>query len=332
MIRSSDKSRLTSRSLGILLGLLLLPVAMPASAWFGKNPEAWLAQMNEALASVNYRGTFVYIHQDEADTMLVIHRVDENGTRERLVSLNGSAREVVRDDTTVKCFLPDDKAVLVEKRHEGGTLTKGVPLNAAKYSDFYSFELQGVSRIAGRKAQLIAIQPRDAYRYGYRLWLDDDTGLPLRSELVNEDGRPIEKMIFTEIEIGVAIPDEDLDPAISGEGFEWLVQDTDGHRSGGSDVPVSFEALPAGYKVTRSEAEGAGERRSYHVVLSDGLSSVSVFAEPVLADKPTLAGLSRLGAVNAFGVRRDSHHITVVGEVPEATVTAIGEAVRLAGN
>ena len=332
MIRSSDSSRRSARGLGFLLGLLLLPVAMPASAWFGKNPEAWLEQMNEALASVNYRGTFVYIHQDEADTMLVIHRVDENGTRERLVSLNGSAREVVRDDSTVKCFLPDDKAVLVEKRHDGGTLTKGVPLNAADHSDYYAFELQGVSRIAGRKAQLIAIQPRDAYRYGYRLWLDDETALPLRSELVNEDGQPIEKMIFTEIEIGVAIPDEDLDPTISGDGYEWLVQESDGHRSGNTDVPISFAKLPAGYQVTRSEAEGEGAQRSYHVVLSDGLSSVSVFAEPVRVEKPTLAGLSRLGAVNAFGVRHDAHHVTVVGEVPEATVTAIGEAVRLSGH
>ncbi|MDX1442447.1 MAG: MucB/RseB C-terminal domain-containing protein [Gammaproteobacteria bacterium] len=332
MTHSSDSFLNNRWSLGLVLGLLLLPVATPAAAWFGKDPAAWLEQMNTALGSVNYRGTFVYIHHDEADTMLVIHRVDEDGTRERLVSLNGSAREVVRDDDTVKCFLPDDRAVLVEKRHDAGTLTKGVPLNAAQYDEHYAFELQGISRIAGRKAQLIAINPRDGYRYGYRLWLDDETALPLRSELVNDQGQPIEKMIFTEIEIGVDIPDEDLDPTISGEGFEWLVQETEAHSRNRSDIPVSFNGLPAGFGIKRAEAEGEGDGRSYHVVLSDGLSSVSVFAEPVSKDRPTLAGLSKLGAVNAFGIRRDTHHVTVVGEVPEATVTAIGEAVRLASN
>lgn len=329
MIHSSEQRGSYGRSLGVALGLLLLVAATPSHAWFGEKPERWLDQMSEALGSVNYRGTFVYIHRDEADTMLVIHRVDEDGTRERLVSLNGTAREVIRDDDSVKCFLPDDKSVLVEKRHSGKTLTKGIPLNATKYADFYSFELQGVSRIAGRKARLVVIHPKDEYRYGYRLWLDNETALPLRSELVDNEGRAVEKMIFTEIEIGLDIPSEDLDPTISGEGFEWVVRDASRHSQGEEKAPVVFEQLPNGYAVTSSESEPDGELQSYHLVLSDGLSSVSVFAEPVRDDKPALVGLSRLGAVNAFGVRRDSHHVTVVGEVPEATVTAVGEAVRL---
>jgi sigma-E factor negative regulatory protein RseB len=330
MIPSSEAGYRVPAWLGVLtLGLLL--GAMPAHAWFGENPEHWLEKMGEALDSVNYRGTFVYIHDDQADTMLVIHRVDEQGTRERLVSLNGSAREVVRDDDTVKCFLPDDKSVLVEERHTGKTLTKGVPLNPTRYADVYAFELHGMSRIAGRKARLVTIEPRDAYRYGYRLWLDEATALPLRSELVNDNGQSVEKMFFTEIQIGIDIPDEELDPGVSGDDYEWQVRSAgNGHETTQESIPVTFSKLPAGFTIMRSEIEGEAGQHSYHLVLSDGLSSVSVFAEPVGEGKPALAGLSRLGAVNAFGIRRDSHHITVVGEVPEATVTAIGESVQLA--
>lgn len=305
-------------------------IVFPAEARFGDDPDRWLRQMETALATINYRGTFVYIHDDQAETMLVYHRVGPDGTRERLVSLNGSAREIVRNDDEVKCILPDDKAVFVEKRHEGGTLARGIPLNAVRNGEHYEFELLGAGRIAGRSAQLVAIKPRDGFRYGYQLWLDQDTGLPLRSELVNDEGQPIEKMMFTEIEIGTAIDDKLLESSVSGDDFTW-------HVRGGKDepvaervTPVTFETLPPGYEVVSVETHPDSEEPSYHVVLSDGLASVSVFAEPLEEGKPSLAGPSRLGAVNAFGIRLEDHHVTVVGEVPEATVMAIGEAVSFA--
>lgn len=311
--------------------LTLALVATPAAARFGDDPDNWLRQMETALESVNYRGTFVYIHGDQAETMLVYHRVGPDGTRERLVSLNGSAREVLRNDDEVKCILPDDKTVFVEKRHDGATVARGIPLNAVRNSDHYTFELLETGRIAGRSAQRIAIKPKDEFRYGYELWLDESTALPLRSELVNDKGEPIEKMMFTEIEIGVPIDDALLEASVSGEDFVWHVSGGEETTVAELDTPVTFESLPPGYEIVTAETRQGSDMPSWHLVLSDGLASVSVFAEPLEAGKPSLVGLSTLGAVNAFGVRMDKRHITIVGEVPEAAVTAIGEAVRFAG-
>lgn len=310
------------------LVLCVVALAAPAHAWFGNEPDVWLEQMEKALESVNYRGTFVYIHDDQAETMLVYHKVSEKGTQERLVSLNGSAREVLRNDDEVKCILPDDKAVFVEKRHPRSTLTRGVPLNVARYGDYYEFQLHGTGRIAGHTSRLVTIQPRDAYRYGYRLWLDEDTALPLRSELVNDNGQPIEKMMFTEIEIGAELDDELLHSSVATDDYTWHTRGGNDERVVDEDTPVKFESLPPGYRITRAEQRHEAGRPSWHLVLSDGLASVSVFAEPWEEGKPSLEGLSRMGAVNAFGARLPTHQITVVGEVPEATVAAIGEAVR----
>lgn len=312
---------------GLLITLFAV-LATPAAARFGESPDVWLEQMEKALASVDYRGTFVYIHDDQAETMLVYHRVDQNGTQERLVSLNGSAREVLRNDDEVKCILPDDKAVFVEKRHRPGTLAKGVPLNALQSSDHYEFKLLGVGRIAGYSSRLVAIEPRDSFRYGYKLWLEENTALPLRSELINEAGQPVEKMMFTEIDIGADIDDTLLQASVTGDGFTWHVRGTDKDTMSDQDSPVQFESLPPGFRVTSTEIREQSGEPSYHLVLSDGLASVSVFAEPLQDGKPSLAGLSRLGAVNAYGVRLQNHHVTIVGEVPEATVAAVGKAVR----
>ena len=311
-----------------LLAMLLAGSAAltPAAANFGEDPVNWLNQMADAMNSVSYQGTFVYIHDDQAETMQVFHRVADGATRERLVSLNGTAREVIRDEETVRCYLPDDKSVFVEQRHDGSTLAHGIPLNAGEVGGFYEFQFIGSGRIAGRTARMIAVRPKDGYRYGYRIWLDEETALPLRSELVNSSDQPIEKMMFTEIRIGANIPDEQLETSIDADSFEWHQRDRARHENDAESVPLSFTSLPPGFSISRSEARDDG---GYHVVVSDGLASVSIFAEPHEEGEPALAGLSRLGGVSAFGVRLENHHVTVVGEVPEAAVTAIGEAVRL---
>lgn len=307
----------------MLAGVMVCP---PASANFGEDPVKWLNQMADAMNSVSYQGTFVYIHDDQAETMQVFHRVADGVTRERLVSLNGTAREVIRDEETVRCYLPDDKAVFVEQRHDGSALARGIPLNAGEVGAFYEFQFIGSGRIAGRTARMIAVRPKDNFRYGYRIWLDEETALPLRSELVNSSDQPIEKMMFTEIRIGADISDEQLETSIDAESFEWHQRDKKRHDDDNETVPVSFTSLPPGFRISRSEPRDDG---GYHVVVTDGLASVSVFAEPHEEGEPALAGLSRLGAVSAFGVRLQDHHVTVVGEVPEAAVTAIGEAVQL---
>jgi len=68
-----------------------------------------------------------------------------------------------------------------------------------------------------------------------------------------------------------------------------------------------------------------------HVTISDGMASVSVYVEYVRDGGQTehVTGLSRMGALNAYGIRTRTALITAVGDVPEATVRAIATAVVL---
>ena len=314
--------------IGLLLavGAMLFGLSTPLHARFGDEAVDWLNQMATAMKTVSYQGTFVYIHDEQAETMQVFHRVADGETRERLVSLNGSAREVIRDADSVRCYLPDDRTVFVEKRHQGSVLARGIPLNAADVGDYYDFKLLGSSRVAGRMARLVAVVPKDGLRYGYKIWLDSETALPLRSELLGESDHPIEKMMFTEIEIGASIPDEQLEATVDAADFKWLSRGEE--QEAAVESPLVFSNLPAGFEVTQQEARGAAGD-GYHIVISDGLASVSVFAEPYAENAPALEGLSQLGAVSAYGARLGDHQVTVVGEVPEAAVTAIGKAARI---
>ena len=89
------------------------------------------------------------------------------------------------------------------------------------------------------------------------------------------------------------------------------------------------EQVP-GYVLTSVMRRPLGPDRgqAVHMVFSDGLASVSVFIEPV-ADSTTL-GLGALasGAISIYKRVLNGHLITALGEVPEAAVKRIGDAIR----
>ncbi|MFQ5546575.1 MAG: sigma-E factor regulatory protein RseB domain-containing protein, partial [Acidiferrobacterales bacterium] len=165
-------------------------LAFSSAAAAGDAAYDWLMRMNQATRMLNYDGTFVYQHGDQLEAMRIIHAVRDGSVRERLVSLNGSAREVIRDDQQVMCYLPDRKSIIVEHRFVGRDKSFPVilPESVTVLKKNYMIQLGAPGRVAGRAAQVVIIRPRDQYRYGYHLWADKETGLLLKADLVDHMG------------------------------------------------------------------------------------------------------------------------------------------------
>lgn len=295
--------------------------------------QAWLEKTFHAAHTLSYDGTFVYSHGDQLDAMRVVHAARADGERERLVSLSGPAREVLRDDSLVTCILPDDRSVVVGKTRGARQFPPRFSVDVHKLADHYDFAMSGTERIAGQAARKLLITPRDRYRYGYRLWLEQDSGLLLKSELLDEDGRPVEQFMFTDIRFLDDVPDALLKPAISGKEYTWYQPRAQYPQAPQDSGHWEADALPGGFSLVlrRTDSMPTAREPVEHLVFSDGLSSVSVFIEPVSDSRHNLQGSSRMGAVNAFGRVVDGHHITVMGEVPEATVRRIGNSMAHRG-
>ena len=318
----------TTRFLSLLV---LCVLALPARAG---DPDAreWLERMSRALAEQNYDGRFFHLTESRSETMRIIHRVDKGKVSERLVSLDGSGREIIRNDEEVVCYLPDKRTVLVEKRSGNNSLLAALPSYSESLEQHYNIEKIGkVAKTLGRKTQMIVVQPRDQYRYGYRLWLDQETAMPLKSQLSDRNGRVIEQILFAELNLRDRIPMSELKPSVSAEGFRWLRQDPEPVRVAGN-VGWSVIRLPAGFRLTtwRIQAIAGSSAPVRHLVFSDGLASVSVFIEPRGSQATPMHGLARVGAAFAYSRDLDGHQVTAVGEVPAATVEAIASGVTRA--
>lgn len=314
--------------------VVVAPVSLQASLAAAEPPPGsarqWLDNMSRSLQSLDYDGTFVYYHDGKLEAMRIVHQASAAGEKERLMSLTGSAREVLRDDKAVTCIMPDNKSVMVGQSRPRQPFPD-VPEDLDSLSSYYQLLDVGEDRVAGLMARVIDITPRDNYRYGYRFWIDTTNYMLLKFELSAVDGTPIEQVMFTGLRVGDRIPAAALEPSLNGEGYNWYRQGGGGGNPAAAPGQPDWtvKQLPAGFIMTdyqRKRLHHGGEQAE-HMVFSDGLATVSVYVEKLAANSKAFTGLSNMGAMNAYGTVLDEHQVTVVGEVPAATVQSMAQLV-----
>jgi sigma-E factor negative regulatory protein RseB len=317
-----------SERLAVATLLILLSVVTATATAADRDVRGWLQGMVDSVRTLNYRGTFVYLHDNHLESMQIIHSVDAGGEKEHLISLNGAAREVVRDDASVTCISPDVKSISVSRRSTGGGFRAVFSMDVDQLSEFYDFRLLQKVRVAGREAQVVAILPKDGFRYGYRIYLDTGNLLPLKTDMLNDSGVAISQIMFTSLQVDPE-PVELAQKSMDGRENYSLVQREPGRATDEVDAGGwVFQRLPKGFKV-RFRAKMPGEQRDrpvQHFVLSDGLASLSLYIESTGRERG-LVGASTMGAVNAFGQVNGSHQITAVGAVPALTVETVAGSV-----
>ncbi len=311
----------------------LLSVLASTGVLAESNAREWLERMSMAARSLNYSGTFVYQHQGRLEAMQVVHAMDDAGERERLFSLTGPKREVLRDNQEVTCILGDRQAVMVNKSRPRTAFPASFPRELMQLEQNYSFEVHGEERVAGLACRLVEVKPRDAFRYGRRLCVHEDSHLLLSLELTSARGEVIEQVMFTSIEFPEKIDAESLRPSLNDAGFTWKHQPEQqpAHSEGAVSSRWKVLRVPAGFMLTdhswhRLSAQDSGVE---HWVYSDGLASVSVYIEKSQQAQDSYSGVTHRGALNAYGTMVSGHYVTVVGEVPRQTVEMIGASVRL---
>lgn len=281
--------------------------------------------MTTAAKRYNYEGTFVLRKPDSMITMHVVHGVDDRGVWESMESLNGEARKIVRFNNEVMSIYPGRKLVTISQMGDKPGLHPILPENLDKLENYYTIVPLGDDRIAGRQTSVLNLQPRDEYRYGYRYWLDDDTGVLLKCDLLDENDDIVEQMMYTSFQDRADVPRSAFKvPKLEGYTRKELKKD----KGKPTNIGWQVSNLPNGFMLTQSTSRDTGAKQSYHLMYSDGLASVSVFIEPGDYSPHYLEGASTMGALNAYGKRVDSVQVTVMGEVPEATVARIANSIE----
>lgn len=290
-----------------------------------------------AAKKLSYSGTFVYQQGNQIRTSRITHGFDADVEVEKLEILDGKPREYIRRNGEVNCYLPESKTIQVEKNLSQdafpallGEQTRHLPLS-------YFIKKAQMSRVAGTECQVVSLQPRDQFRFGFRVCLEKNSGLLLGVQTLNARNEVIEQIAFTQITIG-ELDKSRFKPTYTNLS-QWKTENLTVLANVNSGWHV--KSLPSGFKktletkriipISANAASNASAQANVHqavqMMFSDGLSTISVFIEPDSGDRTE--GSLQQGAMTIMGRRLGDHWLTVVGEVPQAAIKQVINSIQL---
>ena len=286
--------------------------------------QALLRAMAEAYHQLEYRGRFIYAHGADISTMEVSHAVIDGREYERLTHLDGQLAELIRTGEEIVCIHPDQTLTRLPRGSGLGPLD--LRERIARVPQQYNVLIDGEDRVAGRDTLRVRLAPLDSHRHGYRLWLDQESALLLKSEMVDDSGRALERVEFVSLELSPGLTRDDFTvPAAVRERVLESIDEQD-HPVG--RLRLSSGWLPNGFSIAERDLRQPDARRQPIVAKSytDGLAAFSVFVEPVVgADREE--GVTRMGPTVAVSrnlrLEANDYRVTLVGEVPLPTAERI---------
>lgn len=162
-------------------------LAIAADALMTPNEaQVWLQKIQTAAQKLNYSGTFVYQEANQVRTSRITHILDGKNELQKLEMLDGKPREYTRSNEEITCYVPESKTVLIEKRGTQEVFPAIFGANSTQLSANYQVRRADNDRVADFECQVLILEPKDKYRYGYKLWAEKSTGLLLRVQTMNE--------------------------------------------------------------------------------------------------------------------------------------------------
>lgn len=309
---------------------LALSLATPAAAETPRSASGWLEHASDAMGRHSFVADVIYEQGAHVEALRLWRDASvADGSRERLMSLSGPPREILRTPTTTTYISPT-AAPHPRQRYANRSLRLPDPDAIDRLDQSYTLNLEGQGRVAQRAAQRLRVIPQDDLRYGYALWLDQQTGIVLRADILEPDGWPVERFMVVELNRREAMDPSLLDPVLADEGATFE-RATRGNAAADQDGPVhgdwSLTDPPPGFtrQADRTQALPGHERPVRHLVFSDGIASVSVYIKQSEAAE-ALQGAMSMGGVNIHARTHDGVQILVVGQVPAITVERMANA------
>ena len=311
----------------VLLVLLLFVSRAFADDDSGLNGQDWLDKVNEAMKTLNFRGTVVFMKNGQIDTMKYQHTFDKGVEYERLTSLNSPLREVTRNSSEIKCLYKETQEKVETQHPIDRSFIVNLPLKPEKLKDQYLYAVAGQEMVAMRPAKIIAVLPKDELRYARKLWVDTETLLPLKVEVYGSDGKTLEQVMFADFNVDASTAGSEA-TLVQPEGAKPHRQHTpqveafENSRFEIKNWPPGFEKV---FFIRNTMQQS--KKTVDHLLISDGFSSISVYFET--KGDEGIEGLRSLGPVNSYSRVIDDVQVTVLGEVPVRTVELVANSVSL---
>ena len=249
-----------------------------------------LQKIMEAPRNVNYEGVLtIQKYTDEAEPLRNTHRIiHQKPDRNRIDRVDPSTKDrivVVQIDRDVyQRQVHGDSTYYTHRQLRGErSLDLGLGFSSLNLLDTnYDLAIEGKDTILARSTVKLSLQPKHPGRIIKTAWVDEATGLVLRTEDRDEYGNLIEVMYFSRITVNPGI-DEALFAT-----DEWADQAVEENQviACGTMKEVEKEAgfalaapvfMPAGFTLDRLRVILYANQPTAHFTFTDGLAKISLY-------------------------------------------------------
>jgi len=325
--------------LGLSSALMSLPVLADATS-SGRSVTEWLARMHDASRQRAYTGTLVVTAGPHMSASKIWHVCDGQQQLERIETLTGTPRTTIRRNNEVITFVPDSRLAWVEERESLGLFPALLRTPANAIPQHYNVKEAAPQRVAGHLADVVEILPKDSWRYGFRVWSEQKTGLVVKMQTLDPEGAVLEQLAFSELQLDAPVRLDQLRKQMKDtRGYEVLRPaskktslEAEGWRVG-EGVP-GFQSMgclqrdPPKAPTGHAPAMGSAPLSGLQCVFSDGLGSLSLFVTPLGGAAATAPAAAAMGATHSLTWALDGYRLTVLGEVPAETLQRFAHSVQ----
>ncbi len=289
----------------------------------------WLERMHQASGQRNYVGTLVVSSNTGAMASARIwHACEGDQQVERVDSLTGAPRSTFRRNEEVITFLPQARVARTERRETPDLFPALLKPSETAIPDFYAVRRIGGDRVAGFETDVVQLAPKDTLRFGYRIWSEKKTGLVVKLQTLDLDGRVLEQAAFSELQLDAPVRADKLNQMMAATDG-WRVEKSEAVKTNASSEGWQLKGDVPGFKPVscykRPTAAAPVAEGGMQWIFSDGLASVSLFVEAYDRRRHVHEGLFSSGATQTLTRRVQDWWLTAVGEVPPQTLRAFAQ-------
>lgn len=311
-----------------LIALPLLLLSFFAAAVAENQAFQLLDNLSKSLRQLNFSTSFVVIKNNNAEPYHWTHGIADNGDELEILSLlNGAHRDVVRRNSTVSYIESGGAPFSVNSQRIASPIPDVLSGSVEELMANYDLVSVGKSRVLGRAAQSVRIVSKDPYRYGHKLWLDEESGLLLKLAIVNSSGQILEQIQFMHLEV-----EEQISASlrqIEHADFSNVLEKPSYVKGQSQNWQVTW--LPKGFKEISSNSHRIlhTNQPSEFKLFSDGLVDVSVYVSSIesINAKTRPPGFAQDGATLVYNQVFKGFEVSVVGKVPPATAQSIANSI-----
>ncbi len=288
------------------------------------SPETVLNEMGRAAKNLSYEISFITISPQNIVPARYRQSIVNNKSIAQMIQMDSSRREIVQQGNLISYFEPGFDAFSLNGQHIVDNLPSAIFADYTQLAQYYNFIDAGRTHLGDRPCLVIRVISKDSSRFNYVLLIDEETQLPLRIDLLDNNNETLEQFrvistVFDSKAVNeslinlskINLPPLLIAPKINKPTFSWQV----------GSVPPGFE------ETSRARRPIQANDELETAMFSDGLFSFSVnitkAGKGKLIEQPI-----RQGRRTIYTVTQGQYEVTIIGELPLATAKQIASSIH----